>query len=264
MRLLPVALAALGACTYTGRPLEGGDDATGDDTPPSPLYLDCADAQAQGETTDGVYRIDPDGTGAFDAYCDLTHDGGGWTLAMKIDGALPTFAFDSPLWDSPDPFNADAADHDTTEAKLASYARVAADYVMIETATGRVWINPGGQEPLYGHVTGSAEVAAPAGRPAWQALVPGSSLPQDCSLWVEGTNIGDDGYQARVGLVAYGEDHEAPLDCDNHFDGSIGVGLWTDDSCDGGSDLPIAAGNINDGCTMPVFAYVYVRDLTRY
>ncbi len=36
-----------------------------------------------GTTGDGIYRIDPDGAGAgapFDADCDMTNDGGGWTL----------------------------------------------------------------------------------------------------------------------------------------------------------------------------------------
>jgi hypothetical protein len=255
--LLPVALA--GACTYDARHV-GGDDLPGDDTTEVPRYLDCADARLQGEATSGVYTIDPDGLGAFDVYCDMETDEGGWTLALKVDGGLGTFAYDSPLWAGDDVYNPEFPDHDGVEAKLASFSRVASDHVMIETASAKVWINPGGQEPLVGHVNGSSELAAPVGMPAWSALVPGTDLP-DC-VWFEGTNLGDEDYSARIGLVAFGEDQEG---CRSSLDAAIGVGLETDETCDSGPGGPGpetvgSAGTIHDGCAVPVFAYVYVRD----
>jgi len=81
------------ACSGTGTLCASGKTCTSNacvgpgDTADTALK-DCAALKAASVTSDGIYWIDPDGAGGtapFKATCDMTTDGGGWTMCAWID-----------------------------------------------------------------------------------------------------------------------------------------------------------------------------------
>ena len=219
---------------------------------------------------DGVYTIDPDGVGGtapFEAYCDMTTSGGGWTLALKANRNLNTFEYNSAYWtDSnlyPSTALTDTPDLSQSEYKGQAFTNLGFSELLLRFDTGGVIQNL----PLTIATQTSMQtmfngrfVATSVGRAAWKGLVPNSSLQWNCNR--EGiNNVGIWGniVGVRIGIVA-----NEQSDCDSP-DSALGISIYDNV---GGPVISLFTGNVqshgsassdNGVQYIPSFAYVFVR-----
>jgi len=87
---------------------------------------DCADVLAiRPSAGDGNYWIDPDGSGdGFEIFCDMSSEGGGWTLAAHIDD------INDPYFEAQtaEPWETDSVRNETTFPSMTSDIAVSAKY----------------------------------------------------------------------------------------------------------------------------------------
>jgi hypothetical protein len=199
-----------------------------------PTQRSCADIVSAGSvqnvSADGIsgpYTLLDRNNAPYEAWCDMSTAGGGWTLGMKLDRASTRFHYDSGDWTVNSTFNHGSVNLTTTDAKFASFASVPLDEIMVGMNTS-LGSNTAASlahfTMLRVPVVGSSlmalfqggSVATGVGRNAWKGLIAGSSLQPNCNA--EGINIGNNYSRVRVGILGNNEN-----DC-NTPDSRIGLG----------------------------------------
>jgi len=201
-----------------------------------------------------VYTLQSsDNSTAFSAGCEMVADGGGWTLALKIDGRNDTFDYDKPLWTDSSLLAADHPGSDSVEAKLASFNETSFEAVRLAFYTA-----PNDLHAIVIPVVGAslkeaiaAKTATNLGRTPWMSLVPTGALQPNCGA--EGFSVSGGNSRLRLGIL--GNDANSCGSPDSY------IGVGSNGFCRSTRAGNVACWNDANGGSrdLAVFAAVFVR-----
>ena len=170
--------------------------------------------------TSGLYWIDPDGPGgataAFQAWCDMHSDGGGWTTAMIVDGADAKFNYDGEPWLKPVAFGPSKSSAGAVLPSAWLLPVTALRISMLDAGVRRGLTLAAKATSLQQLFVDGKQLTTAAGLPAWEGLLAAGSLQPHCQL--EGINVSGGSTAIRVGILGNNEN-----DCGS-VDSWIGVG----------------------------------------
>jgi len=156
----------------------------------------------------GSYNIAAGGS-AFGVYCDMTDNGGGWTLVAKLSGlndaALQTWSYDQPIWTNNTTLNPSSTDISETEAKFLSYSTVPFTNILGVMAGASPLVIPVADTTSFQHLMSGGTVTTTLGRQSWLNLTTPTATPQlNCNA--EGINqtAGAAHARVRIGLLTNG------------------------------------------------------------
>jgi cysteine-rich repeat protein len=206
----------------------------------------------------GAYFIDPAGT-PFSVYCDMTSAGGGWTLAMKLDGVRDTLAYDAPYWTDEATLRPEDATLDVGDMKSRAFSELGFTELRLglKQSGWPRWLTLAHAAPSLLSVFQDADnQPTAAGRAAWRGLVHAASLRAHCDR--EGFNLTAGTARARIGLLANDTD-----DCDSSESlvgfGTAGDASFHDPGRSAGNQAGAGARADRDEKHAPAHGFLFVR-----
>lgn len=117
---------------------------------------------------DGVYWLDPDGLGAFEAYCDMTYEGGGWTLLAKFSGSGADWSWNANNWNHAFTFNEIEVLNDSSDidARGMGWSRLLASELRLteigsNSSIGAYVVFPNPSPTVAELITGGSQLITP-------------------------------------------------------------------------------------------------------